>query len=129
MCPLTMGLLKVPMKSSKCKHVFEKEAIISHIKMRETQRDVYLKNGFGLDAVPKNWRHVRCPVPGCSAVLTRQDLVLDEHLKRKIEDDATMMTTTKCAENNECQERGDDAEMGVKYIDLCDDSDADSDGK
>lgn len=53
--PLTLNYFVKPVKSKRCNHVYEELSILLHL---NTQRV--------------------CPISGCSAVLTRNDLILDK---------------------------------------------------
>jgi len=74
-CPLTMAEFKKPLTSKKCPHSFEAEAIQSMISM-STNR---------IDNRPNGARYVQCPVTGCSQILTKDDLHVDDVLVRKIQ--------------------------------------------
>jgi E3 SUMO-protein ligase NSE2 len=69
-CPLTLQEFKDPLSSRKCRHSFEKTAIMEML--RHSQQRV------------GNERAVQCPVPGCSVMLTNDDMHHDAVLLRKI---------------------------------------------
>ncbi|EON69839.1 hypothetical protein W97_09102 [Coniosporium apollinis CBS 100218] len=72
-CPLTLKEFVDPVTSRKCPHTFEREAILSLIRQAGS-----LDRRRGVVA------HVQCPVPGCSTLLTANDVAVDQLLVRKI---------------------------------------------
>ncbi|KAJ9667271.1 hypothetical protein H2201_002472 [Coniosporium apollinis] len=72
-CPLTLKEFVDPVTSRKCPHTFEREAILSLIRQAGS-----LDRRRGVVA------HVQCPVPGCSSLLTANDVAVDQLLVRKI---------------------------------------------
>lgn len=67
-CPLTLREFEDVVTSTKCKHSFERSAILALMK----------EGGRGAK------REVQCPVPGCDKQLTKQDLHTDAVLARRI---------------------------------------------
>ncbi|KAK4654847.1 hypothetical protein QC762_406970 [Podospora pseudocomata] len=63
-CPLSLQAFKTPFSNHKCKHTFEKDAIMS-----------FIRSSGG---------KAQCPVPGCSKDLTITDLYPDEVMLRKM---------------------------------------------
>ena len=80
-CPLTFTEFKDPVTSTKCPHTFERIAITSLIQQSTS-------NVHGNPIRARTWnnetRAVQCPVAGCSATLTGEDLRVDQVLVRKI---------------------------------------------
>lgn len=73
-CPLTLQEFKNPLTSTKCPHSFEKEAILQMISQAQARP---VNGGRPEEAV-------QCPVSGCSKLLTKGDLQVDNVLVRKI---------------------------------------------
>lgn len=73
-CPLTLQEFKNPLTSTKCPHSFESEAILQMIAQSRPQQ---LQG-------PRPEKAVQCPVSGCSKMLTKADLQIDNVLIRKI---------------------------------------------
>ncbi|KAI5479792.1 E3 SUMO-protein ligase nse2 [Pseudohyphozyma bogoriensis] len=67
-CPLTLSLLKEPMKNPACKHHFSKAAILDML--AHSEKDA---NGNSV-----------CPTSGCHARFKKEDLVLDKALERRV---------------------------------------------
>ncbi|KAG8180038.1 hypothetical protein JTE90_012882 [Oedothorax gibbosus] len=59
--PLTKAIIKEPVKSTTCKHIYEKSTILRHLQ-----------------------RNPRCPYGGCTTILTKEDIVDDLETKRKL---------------------------------------------
>lgn len=76
-CPITMAEFDKPVRSAKCNHSFEEEAIKEMIGQSRPP------TGHGRrDAA---WvKNVQCPVSGCSCQITAADLVHDVALVRRI---------------------------------------------
>ena len=64
-CPITKQLLVEPMKSTKCGHSYSKEPIMQYMKSRRG-------------------RPAKCPVAGCSQLVTVDGLVQDVEAERKL---------------------------------------------
>ncbi|KAK0742293.1 zinc-finger of the MIZ type in Nse subunit-domain-containing protein [Apiosordaria backusii] len=64
-CPLSLQTFKAPYSNHKCKHTFEKDAIMEFIRS-------------------SNGGKAQCPVPGCSKELKITDLYPDDVMLRKI---------------------------------------------
>lgn len=80
-CPITFTELKDPVTSTKCPHTFERSAIT----------DLILHSAIGVNRIPIRARYysgearaVQCPVAGCAAILTGEDLRVDQAMVRKI---------------------------------------------
>lgn len=68
-CPLTQVEMDNPVKNKKCKHTYDKEAILNLIKTKQSHK-----------------KKCRCPVVGCGNTnVTESDLVPDQLLKRRIQ--------------------------------------------
>ncbi|XP_013858834.1 E3 SUMO-protein ligase NSE2 [Austrofundulus limnaeus] len=68
-CPLTQVEMVNPMKNKKCNHHYDEEAILDLIKKKSNQK-----------------KKCRCPVVGCGNTdVTESDLILDQILRRKIQ--------------------------------------------
>ncbi|KAK4201068.1 zinc-finger of the MIZ type in Nse subunit-domain-containing protein [Triangularia verruculosa] len=63
-CPLSLQTFKAPYSNHKCKHTFEKDAI--------------------MDFIRTSGGKAQCPVPGCSKELTITDLYPDDVMLRKM---------------------------------------------
>lgn len=75
-CPLTLQEFRDPVTSTKCPHSFERDALMEMIDSPANA----VRSGTGRGAV----NAVQCPVPGCTSLLTKQDVQEDEGLKRRI---------------------------------------------
>jgi hypothetical protein len=65
-CPLTLRTFKEPYSNNKCKHTFEKQAIIEFHNENATQfMDFSQRRGRGVPTGPKM---LKCPERGCDAV-------------------------------------------------------------
>lgn len=73
-CPLTLQEFKNPLTSTKCPHNFESDAIMQMI---DQSRPQPVDGG-------RPQKAVQCPVSGCSQLLTKNDLRVDNVLIRKI---------------------------------------------
>jgi len=65
-CPLTSRIPETPVISVKCKHVYEKNAILN-----------YIRHGSG-------GGQVSCPVAGCGQFITAKDIREDEHISKAV---------------------------------------------
>ncbi|CAM9102640.1 unnamed protein product [Choristocarpus tenellus] len=63
-CPLTNATFKEPVKSKKCGHTFDKNAVIYHIRVQR--------------------QNCVCPVAGCNKKLAMEDLVPDKEMEREL---------------------------------------------
>ena len=100
-CPLTLCIYKHPMRSTKCDHVFEKEAIHKYIKDNQ-----------------KQWSKASiCPLPGCQKKIAINDLVYDHAMIKMVEKD-----------KNNKQEANKNKEEFILELD-CSDDDNDSNSK
>jgi len=89
-CPLTLREFQDPLTSTKCPHSFEREAIMELID--SPMNTVRLGPGrTGLKAV-------QCPVPGCTSMLSKNELQEDPVLKRKI---ARLQRAARMAEEDD----------------------------
>ena len=68
LCPLSNTLPVHPVVSRKCKHVYDKEHIVNYIQSRTNGRNI---------SVP-------CPMAGCSANITLNDLYEDPEITKKV---------------------------------------------
>lgn len=100
-CPLTLQDFKYPLSSKKCPHSFEKDAI----------NDLIRRSGG---------RGVQCPVPGCSQMLTKDDLHTDAVVVRQIK-------RLKRARELEEEEAEEGADGGENEPTVIDDEDGDAD--
>lgn len=75
-CPLTLQLFKEPMKNNKCKHVFEKSAIMEMFERAPVFRDGG-RRGPGV-------KKLQCPQAGCDHMLEEKDLAEDIIMKRMV---------------------------------------------
>ncbi|TVY88091.1 E3 SUMO-protein ligase [Lachnellula willkommii] len=77
-CPFTMGIFVEPFTSNKCKHTFEKEAILNYIETNGTQ--------FATPGQPgRGTKQVKCPTSGCDVMLKPEDFYDDAVIRRKVE--------------------------------------------
>ncbi|KAL1303843.1 hypothetical protein AAFC00_000300 [Neodothiora populina] len=80
-CPLTLQEFREPLTSTKCPHSFEKDAILGMI---DNPSNTMRVGGSNTRGARDGQKAVQCPVPGCSHVLTKNDLHSDPVLLRKI---------------------------------------------
>lgn len=64
-CPISLGILKDPMKNPQCGHTYSKASIENMFQGQRESRD--------------------CPVSGCRGTVSRGRLIRDEKLERKLE--------------------------------------------
>lgn len=84
-CPLTFSTFEDPVKSTKCVHSFERQAIedlIRNSTMTIAAGDQDFQGGGGRGARARRVRAVHCPV--CSVALTLNDLKRDPVLLRRV---------------------------------------------
>jgi len=66
-CPLTMQVMREPVKSKVCKHTFERSAIFGFIDSKVSKHEL-----------------VECPCPGCQRVLSKDGFIRDVKVERLI---------------------------------------------
>ena len=74
-CPLTLQEFRDPVTSSKCKHSFEASAIMEMIK---NSKELVGARPAGRGKTTGGEKAVRCPVPSCDHMLTKNDLHKDK---------------------------------------------------
>lgn len=108
-CPITMAEFREPMKSAKCPHTFEKEAIVGLI------RGTRPPTGHGRRGA---WTPTcECPVPGCGQQLTEKDVVHDAVLVRRIQRLQRARARAEAEAMDESQIGGGRGRAGVEEID------------
>lgn len=100
-CPLTLQVFKEPMKNNKCKHVFEKSAIMEMFERAPVFRDGG-RRGPGV-------RKLQCPQAGCDHMLEEKDLAEDIIMKRMVK----RQKAQEAREAERAQEGGYESEEGV----------------
>merc|ERR1712130_134561 len=66
-CPLTQRVFVEPVKSRECGHTFEREAVENYIESQEQRQEMS-----------------DCPLPGCNNILTKDQLIRDVMMEKKI---------------------------------------------
>ncbi|TVY35486.1 hypothetical protein LSUB1_G004605 [Lachnellula subtilissima] len=77
-CPFTLGIFEEPFTSIKCKHTFEKKAILRYIETDGTH--------FATPGQPgRGTKQVKCITTGCDVMLGPEDFYDDAVIRRKVE--------------------------------------------
>ena len=66
-CPLTMQVMRAPVKSKVCGHTFEQSAILRYIEGKVSKHEL-----------------VECPLSGCGRVLSRDGFIRDVKVEKLI---------------------------------------------
>lgn len=101
-CPLTLQVFKEPMKNNKCKHVFEKSAIMEMFERAPVFRDG-ARRGPGV-------KKLQCPQAGCDYMLEEKDLADDIIMKRMVK----RQKAQEAREAERAQEGGYESEEDVQ---------------
>lgn len=101
-CPLTLQVFKEPMKNNKCKHVFEKSAIMEMFERAPVFRDGG-RRGPGV-------KKLQCPQAGCDHMLEEKDLSEDIIMKRIVK----RQKAQEAREAERAQEGGYESEEDVQ---------------
>lgn len=80
-CPLTKAIFREPVKSKQCGHTFEKAAIQQYLSAKERNQEL-----------------CECPLPGCTNILNKDQMVRDVKMER----------TVKAASKNDGDEDSDE---------------------
>lgn len=102
-CPLTLQVFKEPMKNNKCRHVFEKSAIIEMFERAPVFRDGGRRRGPGV-------KKLQCPQAGCDHMLEEKDLAEDIIMKRMVK----RQKAQEAREAERAQEGGYESEEDVE---------------
>lgn len=100
-CPLTLQEFKDPLTSSKCKHSFEASAITEMI--NNSHETVGGQPGRG-GRTNGGQKAVRCPVPSCDHMLTKNDLHKDKTIMYHI---ARLQRARRLEEEEDDDDEGD----------------------
>lgn len=101
-CPLTLAEFRKPLTSKLCPHSFEADAILNMIR-RSGSRDPNVRGGVQVH---------QCPVPGCSQMLSVDDLHEDAVLVRQIR----RLQAAKQREQEDAEDDDEDGEGGPTVI-------------
>ncbi|KAI0993986.1 hypothetical protein K3495_g14198 [Podosphaera aphanis] len=78
-CTFTLQYFEEPYSNKKCKHTYEKSAILDYIK---SEGVAYSQSGRR--GQPRGPKIITCPTPGCSAALAPDDFFLDERIRQQV---------------------------------------------
>ena len=122
-CPLTLCIMKKPVKSTICGHTFDRDAIFSYILTQQRQN-----MSTSPDEEVDTDKKIECPMPGCSNEITTFKLVVDLDIQQLLQ-----QNENKNNNNNNNNNRNDDnytsinAKKALKVVELFSDSDDDQD--
>lgn len=92
-CPITLTLLENPVRNDKCPHVYSFDAIKELV-----------RQGRG---------HCKCPVSGCSAVVTMKGVREDKVTARKVREERKRIEEREQEGRAKVQEVGEDSSMMI----------------
>ncbi|POS86304.1 hypothetical protein EPUL_001854 [Erysiphe pulchra] len=78
-CSFTLQYFEEPYSNRKCKHTYEKSAILDYL---NTEGVVYSQPGRR--GVRLGNKKITCPTPGCSVTLEHDDFYLDERIQQQV---------------------------------------------
>lgn len=110
-CPLTLQEFRDPVTSSKCKHSFEASAIMEMIK---NSKELVGAKPAGRGKTTGGEKAVRCPVPSCDHMLTKNDLHKDKTIMYHI---ARLQRAQRLEEEDDEDDEG-NGSSGRQRVDL-----------
>lgn len=111
-CPLTLQEFRDPVTSSKCKHSFEASAIMEMIK---NSKELVGARPAGRGKTTGGEKAVRCPVPSCDHMLTKNDLHKDKTIMYHI---ARLQRARRLEEEDEDDDDEGNGSSGRQRVDL-----------
>ncbi|RKF57232.1 putative transcription factor c2h2 [Erysiphe neolycopersici] len=78
-CSFTLQYFEEPYSNRKCKHTYEKSAILDYL---NTEGVVYSQPGQR--GIRLGNKKITCPTPGCSVTLEHEDFYLDERIRQQV---------------------------------------------
>lgn len=111
-CPLTLQEFRDPVTSSKCKHSFEASAIMEMIK---NSKELVGVRPAGRGKTTGGEKAVRCPVPSCDHMLTKNDLHKDKTIMYNI---ARLQRARRLEEEDDEDDDEGNGSSGRQRVDL-----------
>lgn len=78
-CSFTLQYFEEPYSNKKCKHTYEKSAILDYLSTEGAVPSQTRRRGH-----PQGPKKITCPTPGCSVTLELEDFFLDERVKQQV---------------------------------------------
>ncbi|RKF83398.1 putative transcription factor c2h2 [Golovinomyces cichoracearum] len=78
-CSFTLQYFEEPYSNKKCKHTYEKSAILDYLNTEGA-----VPSQGGRRGRPQGSKKITCPTPGCSVTLELEDFFLDERVKQQV---------------------------------------------
>lgn len=95
-CSFTLQYFEEPFSNRKCKHTYEKSAILDYL---NTEGVVYSQPGQRGTRLGN--KKITCPTPGCSVTLELEDFYLDERIRQQVVKAKRLEATGDSADNSD----------------------------